>query len=74
MFLISKKVNDVETYRMKVDSLVSRSERYWYGNVYTKGLPSMKEINDKVNIDRFYSFDGFDSVGYAVSIEIEKEM
>lgn len=73
MYKIIKKINDVETYKMKVDSLVSRSEQYWYGNVYVKGLPSMKEINDKVNIDRIYSFDAFDSTGYSVHIEIEKE-
>ena len=74
MFLISMKVNDVETYRMKVESLVSRSECYWYGNVYTKGLPSIKEINDRVNFDKYYSFAGYDKMGYSVCIQIEKEM
>lgn len=72
MYKIVKKVNGVEVYRMKVESLVSRSEQYWYDNVYTKGLPSMREINDSVNLNMFYSFDGLDSVGYSVSVEIEK--
>lgn len=73
MYKIVKKVNGVEVYKMKVESLVSRSERYWYNNVCTKGLPSIREINDKVNLDEKFSFETLDSVGYSVHIQIEKE-
>lgn len=74
MFLIVKEFNGKEVYRATVESLVNQTEQGWYANVYTKGLPSMKEINDSVNLNRFYSFEGFDNMGYAVSIKIEKEM
>lgn len=73
MYKIIKKINDLEVYRMKVESLVSRSEQYWYGNVYVKGLPSMKEMNDKVNLDEHYSFETSDSMGYIIYIEIRKD-
>lgn len=72
MYKIVKKVNGKEVYQVEVESLVSRSEYYWYGNVYTKGLPSIRELNDRVNLDRNYSFETSDSLGYIVHIEIQK--
>ena len=66
MFLIVKEFNGKEVYRATVESLVNQTEQGWYTNVYTKGLPSMKKINDKVNLDKHYLFEGFDNIGYSV--------
>lgn len=72
MYKVTKQINGEVVYSTKVTSLVAADEHHWYVGVYTQGLPSMRKINDKVNLNGKYSFVSGEDKMYNTFIEIEE--